>query len=505
MDSLLVREVRVVPLDGATPDPSVPPVDVLVEDGRVTAVGPALVAPPGVDELDGAGRWVLPGLSDHHVHVRQWGLVRTRLDLEGTGGVDEAVERVRRRLARGPLPTSGVLTGWGHRPATWAQDPTVADLDAVTTEVPVVLISGDGHHGWLNTPALDLLGAPRRTGVVAEGEWFTVYERLSALPGAHEEAEAGVALALADALALGVVGITDLEFGRPWAHWRDRVAEHLPPVRARVGVYPEGLEEVLAAGVRTGDTIRATDGLVTMGPLKIISDGSLNTRTAWCCQPYADASRLAEPCGAPNLGGEELVELLATARGAGLQVALHAIGDAAVHQALQAFERTGATGGIEHAQLVATEDLGAWSRLPVRASVQPAHLLDDRVVTEQCWPDRTQRTFTLRSFLDRGIEVVLGSDAPVSPLDPWLAAAAAVHRGPVEAESWHPEQALTPVEALAASVDGQRVRPGAPGDLVLLDDDPLGPLGGSSAEQARRLRATRVSATVVAGMLAHGG
>ncbi|WP_431473550.1 amidohydrolase family protein [Ornithinimicrobium sp. W1665] len=165
-------------------------------------------------ELDGGDRWVLPGLWDHHVHVRQWGLVRSRLDLQGTGGVAEALERVRRRLAEGGLPSSGVITGWGHRPATWAQDPTVADLDGVTTQVPVVLISGDGHHGWLNTPALDLLGAPRRAGVVAEGEWFAVYERLSALPGAHEEAEAGVALALADALARGVVGITDLEFGR---------------------------------------------------------------------------------------------------------------------------------------------------------------------------------------------------------------------------------------------------------------------------------------------------
>ncbi|MFB9732527.1 amidohydrolase [Ornithinimicrobium kibberense] len=505
MDSLLIRGVRVVPLDGTAPDPSGTPVDVLVEDGTVTEVAPTLPRPPGGEQLEGGGRWVLPGLWDHHVHVRQWGLVRSRLDLSGARDADEAVDLVRRRLAEGNLPTSGVLTGWGHRPATWGRDPSTADLDAVAPDVPVVLISGDGHHGWLNSRAMDLLGAPRRDGVIAEAEWFAVYERLGGLPGAHDEAEAGVALALADAVALGVVGITDLEFGRPWAHWRDRVAEHLPALRARVGVYPEGLEEVLAAGVRTGDTIRATDGLVTMGPLKIISDGSLNTRTAWCCQPYADGASLAEPAGAPNLGGEELVDLLATARRAGLEVALHAIGDAAVHQALTAFGRTGARGGIEHAQLVAVEDLDRWRRLPVRASVQPAHLLDDRVVTEQCWPDRTDRTFTLRSFLDRGIEVVLGSDAPVSPLDPWLAAAAAVHRGPLDGENWHPEQALTPVEALAASVDGRRVRAGAPGDLVLLEDDPLGAPGATSAEQARRLRATRVSATVVAGTLIHGG
>lgn len=509
MTDLVIRDVRIVPLDGQ--DGAEPPatpganrVDIVITDGRITEVGPD-VASHGIPELDGRGRWVVPGLWDHHVHMTQWGLGTVRLDTSGVESIAQTQALVRDRLAAGELPATGVLTGWGHRCATWGEQPTVADLDAVSTDIPIVLISGDGHHGWLNSRALDLVGAAGTTGLVAEDRWFASYERLSALPGADEEGEEGVAAAIAAAHALGVVGITDLEFGRPWQQWRHRKEEGMPLVRARVGLYREELEEVIAAQARTGDVIRGTRGLVTLGALKIISDGSLNTRTAWCCQPYADADLLEHPHGAPNLPADELVALMARAHAHGLELAVHAIGDAAVGQALDAFERTGAVGGIEHAQLVAVEDLDRWGRLPVRASVQPAHLLDDRHVTEQCWPDRTGRSFTLRSFLDHGIEVVLGSDAPVSPLDPWLAMAAAVHRAPVGQDSWHPEQELTVIEALAASVDGRRIAPGQPGDLVLLEVDPLAAQGDSHAVQAELLRQVTVGATVLDGQVVHGG
>ncbi len=96
----------------------------------------------------------------------------------------------------------------------------------------------------------------------------------------------------------------------------------------------------------------------------------------------------------------------------------------------------------------------------------------------------------------------MGSDAPVSPLDPWLAIAAAVHRSADERDPWHPEQALTPAEALGASTDGRgTVAPGHPADLALLDADPLAP--GTSLEQATALRSMHVAATWVAGSLVH--
>ncbi len=175
-----------------------------------------------------------------------------------------------------------------------------------------------------------------------------------------------------------------------------------------------------------------------------------------------------------------------------------------MHEALAAYAATEARGSIEHAQLMARADVATMAGLGLRASVQPAHLLDDRDVTEQCWPDRSDRCYMFRSLLDAGVELALGSDAPVSRLDPWLAVAAAVHRSADDRPAWHPEQALTPREALAASVDGQgTVHEGMPADLALLDADPLDP-SGSAADQAARLRAMTVSATWVGGLLAAG-
>lgn len=510
MGDLLVRDVRLVPLDPAPDDRAAEPVDVLLRDGAVAAVGPdagarGTGAGGGVPVLEGQGRWAAPGLWDQHVHMTQWALVRARLDTSGTRSAQEVLERVAARLAGGFDSPTGVLVGFGHRSGQWPARATVAALDAVCGDVPVVLISGDAHHGWLSSAALRLLGGPPVPGVVAEADWFPLYDRLQRLPGADREAELAVASAVTEAHGRGVVGVVDLEFGRPWEQWRERTDQGLPPLRVRTGVYPEGLETVLAAGARTGDPVRATDGLVRMGPLKVITDGSLNTRTAWCCQPYADAAELDSPTGAANVPADELVQLLARASGAGLEAALHAIGDAAVKAVLDAFAATGARGSVEHAQLVDLADLPRWAGLPVRASVQPAHLLDDRGVTEKCWPDRTHRTFPLRSFLDAGIGVVLGSDAPIAALDPWLAMAAAVHRGPQDGPSWHPEQELGVREALAASVDGRRVVPGAPADLALLDTDPLGEEGMSPREHAGVLRRVQVSATVLDGAVVHGG
>ena len=143
------------------------------------------------------------------------------------------------------------------------------------------------------------------------------------------------------------------------------------------------------------------------------------------------------------------------------------------------------------------------AELGVRASVQPAHLLDDRDVTERCWPERTHRCFAFRSMLAAGVELVLGSDAPVAALDPWLAMSAAVHRTADARAPWHPEQALTAAEALAASTDGQpTLRPGSRGDVVLLDHDPLAPYD-DSGEVGAHLREVEVAATFVAGRPTH--
>jgi predicted amidohydrolase YtcJ len=465
------------------------PADVVIEQGMVQNIGHGLERPLGIEEYDADGRWLVPGLWDHHVHLAQWTARGQRLDLAGTESPEHVVAVVRDHLARNPGP----LVGVGHRLGLWTTEPTVAMLDAIAPDSPVVLIAGDGHHAWLNSRALEPLGLPPRAGVVAENEWYEAYTRIDVVME-PDVSPAAFRRTLDRAAALGITGIVDLERGQTAADWEPRDS----PIRVRVATYADGLDAAIAAGLRTGDVLPGSPERITMGPLKIISDGSLNTRTAWCCEEYADGSG----CGAPNQTSAELAGLLDLAHSRGLEVATHAIGDRALREALVAYDVTGAAGSIEHAQLVRREAVPTMARLGLRASVQPAHLLDDRDVTEAIWPDRAERCFAFRWMLDEGVELALGSDAPVSPLDPWLAIAAAVHRSADSRPAWHPEQALTPREALAASVDGQgSVHAGMPADLVLLDADPLVQLG-DTAETAAALRRMPVSLTLVGGEVA---
>ncbi|WP_027861890.1 amidohydrolase [Marmoricola sp. URHB0036] len=491
MSDFVLRDVRLVPLRG-DPAPA-EPVDVRVADGHVTEVGPSLAV--GGAEVRAEGRWLVPGLWDQHVHLGQWALASLRLDLTGTRSVEEALARVSTRLAE--LPDVPIV-GWGHRSAGWDRQPTVRELDEVSGIRPVVLISGDGHHAWINTVALRGLRLPERDGVVSESEWFKVYPRLAEVVGADGTSPDAYLHTMQQAAAKGVTGLVDLEFDQGVRDWPEREAAGAELLRVRVGAYVDTLDDFLRAGVPTGASLPGCGPLVTMGPLKVISDGSLNTRTAWCCSEYSRGGGT----GAPNITSEGLRNVMEAGNRHHLEVAIHAIGDAAVEQALKEFEATGARGSIEHAQLISREDSRTMARLGVRASVQPAHLLDDRDLTESFWPDRTDRCFALRWLHDDGVELALGSDAPVSPLDPWLAIAAAVHRSADDRDPWHPEQSLTPAEALGASTDGRgTVAPGHPADLALLDADPLAP--GSSLEQATALRSMHVAATWVAGSLVH--
>ena len=175
-------------------------------------------------------------------------------------------------------------------------------------------------------------------------------------------------------------------------------------MRVRAATYPDHLDGAIAAGLATGDSLGA-EGLLTMGPLKIISDGSLNTGTAYCCDPYADSGSGEPTRGMRNQTQHELEDLCRKATQSGLEMAVHAIGDAALALAIDAFETTGTRGSIEHAQLVTTAELHRMARLGVRASVQPAHLLDDRDATMRIWPDRADRCFAFRSMLDAGVEL----------------------------------------------------------------------------------------------------
>ena len=214
--------------------------------------------------------------------------------------------------------------------------------------------------------------------------------------------------------------------------------------------------------------MRGTGGLVTVGPFKIFADGALNTRTAWCFEPYPqthDFGHSAHPRG-------DLARVVADARDHGFDVALHAIGDRAVAEALDAFEQTGARGSIEHAQLVRDEDLLRFAALGIAAGIHPEHALDDREVTDALWVGRTERAFPYGALAAAGVVLRLGSDAPVSALDPWLGISAAVHRTRDNQSPWEPSNALTIDQAMRSSWAFPAVRDGVPADLVALDFDP---------------------------------
>ncbi len=280
------------------------------------------------------------------------------------------------------------------------------------------------------------------------------------------------------------------------ASWRRRFGSGFRGLRVRAGVYPDELDAAAAAGIRSGELVEGTAGLLTGGPFKLFADGSLNTRTAWC---YDDYPGMSGP-DAAGLSIHPAAELLGLARAAlahGLVPAIHAIGDRATTLALDTFEALGALppvgGSIEHAQLVIPADLPRFAGLGVRASVQPEQAMDDRDVADHYWAGRTDRAFACRALWEAGAELALGSDAPVAPLDPWVTLSAAVSRSRDGREPWHPEQALPIGAALAASWGGAgELSEGGPADLVVTEQNPL----SADGEQLRRMP---VLATMVAG------
>lgn len=495
---MLIRQV--LPLDAAVP------ADLRLVDGMIVELGASLPRRAGEEVLEAGGALAIPGLWDQHVHTGQLAQAHARLDTTGAGSVGVILERVRAELAarRETAAAGAALIGFGHRLVDFAIPPTVPALDEATGAVPTVLIGGDAHHAWLNSAALRALGLPPRDGIVAEEDWFALAPRLPELPGVAESVATGAAMLQRQALQRGVVGLVDMEWGRPWETWPHRS----PRMRIRTAVYPE---ELAAAPGPTG-TVLEPSGLVTMGPLKVIVDGALGSHSAYTREAYTDGHGYAGH-GVLSVGPEALREALAEAERRGLTAAVHAIGDAAAQVALAAIAEVGIAARIEHAQMLTDDDIDAMAALGVAASVQPAHLLDDRDATEAIWPGHGTQAFRLRDLLDADVALALGSDAPVAPLDPWLAMAAAVHRSADERPSWHPSQQLQPREALAASTDGiGMLAVGGRADLVLLDeadelfaDVPVGTGGlmdeAAAREAAARLRAVDPLATVVAGRL----
>ncbi|MGY1439416.1 amidohydrolase [Streptomyces reniochalinae] len=470
--------------------------DVALGRGRVAGVrphDPGAVPTSGEEHApDLDGRVLIPGLWDAHVHLGQWAAARRRLDVSGTASAQETVRAVREGAAA--LPPGELVTGYGFRDGLWPDAPHKRLLDALPEARPALLISADLHTAWLNSAGLALLGqGGHPTGVLREGAAMRAVAQLSSVPA--ETLDGWVADACAAAARRGVTGVVDFEVADNVTDWERRAAGAPPLLRVAAAVYPEYLEAAVARGLRTGSPLAP---LVETGPLKLFTDGSLNTRTALCHAPYPGLDPAApEAYGLARTVGDDLVTALRTASGHGLEPAVHAIGDRANQLALDAFAAVGCRGRIEHGQLVRTEDFGRFAELGVTVGVQPSHAVDDRDVADQHWAGHTARAFAYAALLAAGARLELGSDAPVAPLDPWLSIANAVARTDDRRPPWHPEQRLTPAQALAASTGAQSgISAGAPADLAVLDADPL------TADDAT-LRRLPVHATLLAGAWTH--
>jgi predicted amidohydrolase YtcJ len=469
----------------------------------------ALASPEVVDL---GGRCVLPGFNDAHVHFPSWAVARRQVRLEGSATREEALARVRDAAAE--LPPGRWLRGFGWRDADWAEPPTREALDDVTGDVPAALVARDSHSLWLNSAALarasgdldvragvverDAAGKP--TGVLREEAAARFRERYT-LPEEDEYLEA-MREATAVAVARGVTAVHDKDGWLPgmprlWQRLR-ATAPRLP--RVWQSLPHHRLDELAALSIESG---LGDDGL-RLGYLKVFMDGSLGSGTA----------RLLDGSGVEVTSREELADIVRRAARAGWPVAVHAIGDRANRDALDAFEETRADWAprrlrhrIEHAQCLAPEDVGRFAALGVAASVQFSHAPSDRDLADRLWPDRLEGAYAYRSLVESGAVVANGSDAPIEELDPLAGLRSAVLRTLDDRPPWRPGQALTVQQALEAicvapawlTGDERRrgkLLPGYLADLVVLDRDPL-------AIPPEELPQVEVVATMIGGRWVH--
>ena len=447
-----------------------------------------------VETIDLGERWLIPGLWDNHVHFSQWAQTARRLDVSTAISAAKAAILVAERATA--IPVGESLIGFGFRDGLWPDAPSRELLDAAAGPIPVVLVSGDLHSCWMNSMALARYGfANHPTGLLREEDSFAVLRALDTV--ADLVMDGWVDEAAQMAASRGVVGIVDLEMTWSLDPWVRRIAAGTDVLRVEFGIYTEHLDRAVGLGLRSGAVIDGTDGLLTVGPYKVISDGSLNTRTAYCFEEYPGLEGRDASHGLPIFSKDQLLSRMRMATQAGIRPAVHAIGDHANGIALDAFEELGCTGSIEHAQLLAAADIARFAKLGVVASVQPEHAMDDRDVADHYWDGRTERAFMFASLLNAGVVLSLGSDAPVAPLDPWVTMAAAVGRTRDGREPWHAEQAISRQSALAASARGRHVV--AVGDVADLAICGIDPFAASVAD----LRRMPVAATLLGGRFTH--
>ncbi|MEU6267077.1 amidohydrolase [Saccharopolyspora shandongensis] len=489
----------------------------LVEaDGRVGGLDVGSAG--GAERIDGRGRVLLPGLHDAHGHFGQLGANVSQLNLAGTKSLQEAMQALKTFAAQHPERQWILGRGWNDVIWGLGRLPSAADLDAVVPDRPVWLVRVDGHAGVANSAALRQAGITRDTPTPSGGD--IVRGADGAPTGAFVDAAQDLIEQhlpkptvddlkqnfLAAQRKLNEVGLTSVSdagtSAAELAVLHQLAGSGELTIRTNSFLTYDAFRE-LGAKARTdsvaGDMLRVRT-------VKLYIDGALGSHGAAMLQPYEDDPGNS---GLPQLDAAELRNRVSQVMRDGFQVATHAIGDAGNRMVLDAYEAAAAESAsgmrhrIEHAQVLAVEDISRLRAHGIIASMQPVHATDDMNMAEKrVGHRRIAGAYAWRTMLDQGITIASGSDFPVSSENPFDGLHAAVTRTDRDGQpvgGWYPDQAMSPHEALrsftldaAFAAHQERVlgslEPGKWADFVILDQDPLEPPPGRARWQTKTLQ-----------------
>ena len=484
-------------------------------DGRIVLVLHDGEKRPRADfAVDEHGAVLLPGLIDAHLHVMDLGFAALTLDLSATHSLAEAQDKIAAYAAAHPDRAWIIGTGWNQElwglkdAAGRSRFPTAADIDAVVADRPVWLSRVDGHAGWANARAMALAGvtattkAPaggriergasmagrpaRPSGVFVDNAQSLIEKHVP--PPRPEDRDLALATAQAILLKHGVTAAADM--GTTIEDWQAyRRAGDAGRLQIRIMAYAAGAENMALIG-GPGPSPWLYDDHLRLNGVKFFADGALGSRGAWLKAPYADAPTR----GIQKLGDTQLRNLMSRAAIDHFQVAVHAIGDAANAEVLDAIDQLAGTytgdrrWRIEHAQILAPADIARMGQHGVIASMQPVHETSDRLMAEaRLGADRLAGAYAWKSVAAAGAVLAFGSDAPVERPDPFAGIAAAISRqGPdgLPEGGWQPQERVSRAAALAAYTTGAayagfaegrigRIAPGFRADFLLVDRDPM--------------------------------
>ncbi len=475
---------------------------VAVRAGRIVFVGDqrdarALIG-PGTRVVDLAGGTLTPGLVDAHCHLYGLGKSLEQLPLKGLASERATADVVAKVAAARPKGEWIQGRGWDQNLWSPATFPTRAALDAVAPDHPVILRRVDGHAAWVSSAALRAAGITRDTpdppgGKIirdAKGEPTGVLVDngvdlvLKVVPADSAASRERMILAAADlAVARGLAGVHEMGIDDATvAVYRKLVAEGR--LKLRVYAFLAGEEQMDSLPSRKPDVDADGSARFTLRAVKLYADGALGSRGAALLEPYSD-----DP---PNRGLElaskdELTRVARIAADAGWQLGVHAIGDRANRNVLDAFAPLAGRDvrfRIEHAQVVAPADMPRFAQLGVIAAMQPTHATSDMPWAEaRLGPERVKGAYAWRTLAATGAHIAGGSDFPIEEVSPLLGLYAAVTRQDAAGQpagGWYPEQRLTLEEAVriftvepawASFVEGKRgvIQPGAVADFTWLD------------------------------------